>query len=77
MQPLNSDDQIDNPLRNGNEGLTLSIFNRPCNNNYGKSSQNIIEYGNVKADDHYRQFSLTTTKGLFNPKLNMENNKKV
>jgi len=56
-------------LKKGNEAMTLSIFSRPCNN---QSQGANVEYQNVLPEDNYRQFSLTSTKGLFNPKINLE-----
>ncbi|CDW75173.1 UNKNOWN [Stylonychia lemnae] len=71
-QQYNADDQIDNPLKKGSEAMTLSIFSRPNNN-----QSTIVEYNNVLPEDNYRQFSMTQAKGLFNPKINMEYQKRL
>jgi len=60
------EDNLDNPLKDAKDVLTLSLFSRPCNN------QSQLSYSNKLFDDNYRQFSITTTKALFNPKVNQE-----
>jgi len=73
---------IDNPLRGTNEALTLSVFSRPCLSQMRQSFQGFsgmnqhsrIDYGATIADD--KTFSLTTAKGLFNPKVLLETQKK-
>ena len=65
------DDGIDNPLKDGKDVLTMSLFSRPCNNN----SQ--LHYQNKLFDDNYRQFSITSTKALFNPKVQKDQQQKM
>ncbi len=61
---IQNEEQIDNPLKNGiSDAMTLSVFNRPCNNGGHFSA---VRFNNRDHDDPYKQFSLTTAKGLFN-----------